>query len=207
MTHDVTEAQGAARARRPFASPALFAVILIAFMLPFVTVSCDEQTVHATGFELATSNVAGANGLACVEETGWFFGGAPDPAPSCNTAQKVENEGTPLALIALLCAIVGLGLSLGRLWLSFVPSATGRARGGLVPLILVALVGGGALGLGMIDAGFSSAEVHLEAGFWIAYLLLIALFWGHVVGLIRLRRLPYVPSGAVQLPPGAIPRL
>jgi hypothetical protein len=181
---------------RPYwiVSPMLFAAIIVAFALPFVTVSCDGETAHASGLELATGSVPGANGLECPDETVNSFSSAPvDPEPSCNTAQKLENEGTPFALIAFLCAIAGL-------LVSFIPRA-GRRHRERLPLIIVTLLGGGSLGLGLIDAGFSAADVNLELGFWVALSLFSGLFCGYVFGLLprRLsqRRLtgPAVPGG------------
>ena len=75
----------------------LFAAALLAFLLPFATVSCGEP-VTFTGLELATGRVA-------------------DDAPSAGQREfgdEIESNGTVLALIALVASAVGLVLALAQ---------------------------------------------------------------------------------------------
>jgi hypothetical protein len=82
----------------------LFAAAVLAFLLPFGTVSCEGETVSFTGLELATMRVPAD----------------PDAAPRRDggLAADVEAEGGPYALLALVLAAGGL------------VSAVVRARGG-----------------------------------------------------------------------------
>ena len=68
----------------------LFAVALLAFLLPFGTVSCGEP-VSFTGAELATASVSGPDG---------------------EFVREVEGGGTLLAAVAAAAAVVGLALSI-----------------------------------------------------------------------------------------------
>lgn len=69
----------------------MFAAAALAFLLPFGTVSCGEETVSFTGVELATYDVAG--------------GDEPD-----SLAADVEAHGF-YALITLAVALVGAGVA------------------------------------------------------------------------------------------------
>ena len=100
MTGRVTKSEGAVDPRRPPARPqrpVLFLAAALCFLLPFGTVSCEEEPVHATGIELATKSVPG---------TGRLDDGEP------NFAQEVENRGFVPAALALAAALLGFGLAL-----------------------------------------------------------------------------------------------
>lgn len=98
-------------------SPAIFIVATLSFLLPFVTVSCNGQKVTSlTGVELATGTT--------VEEPQVF-----------GPAQKKHVGGEPLALVAGLCAIAGLGLSFLGSRLAIAPAVSG-ALGALFLLLL-----------------------------------------------------------------------
>ncbi len=78
------------------ASPAIFLASILCFLLPFITVSCGGQKVGSfSGLQLATGTTVNQPQM---------FG----PAQS----EKVESE--PMATIAILCAVAGLGLSFLR---------------------------------------------------------------------------------------------
>lgn len=68
----------------------LFAAALVAFVLPFGTVSCGEP-VSFTGVELATASVTGSDD---------------------ELVDQIEAQGTLFALIAAASALLGLGLAL-----------------------------------------------------------------------------------------------
>ncbi|HET9545127.1 MAG TPA: hypothetical protein VFO88_06085 [Gaiellaceae bacterium] len=75
--------------RRPrWASTGFFAAVVLAFFLPFGTVSCSGSKTPVTGIQLATWTVA-------------------DEA----YADAIESEASLLAALALVATLVGLGLS------------------------------------------------------------------------------------------------
>jgi len=106
-------------------SPALFGGILLCFLLPFVTISCQrEPVVKLTGIRLALGTT--------VERPAVTDHPRPDPV-----AGPVEVEGgEPLAFFAFLCAGVGIGLSLaiGR---ATRPGLAGLAFLGMILLLLL----------------------------------------------------------------------
>src|SRR6476620_9314495 len=74
-------------------SPVLFVITTLCFLFPFVTVSCNGQKVVTfSGVELATGTT--------VEQPQVF--GPP---------QKRHQGAQPLATVAALCALAGVGLS------------------------------------------------------------------------------------------------
>lgn len=77
-------------------SATLFAGIVLAFLLPFATVSCNGDEVTFTGVQLALGQVP-------TEET---------QNGDESLAQDVESESTPWALFALAAAATGLGLGI-----------------------------------------------------------------------------------------------
>jgi hypothetical protein len=82
----------------------LLTAAALAFLLPFGTVSCDNQTVHFTGAELATRHVQPATGHELDADEG--------------LAGDIETDGSTLALMAVVFVAFGIG------------SAAWRARGG-----------------------------------------------------------------------------
>jgi hypothetical protein len=87
-------------------SPAIFGIIIFCFLLPFVNITCSGQTVMSlTGFQLITG--------AEVDQSGMFN------QQNMFNQQGMQNETTesqsvdsqPLALFALLAAILGFALS------------------------------------------------------------------------------------------------
>ncbi|MFI5105447.1 MAG: hypothetical protein ACHP79_11020, partial [Terriglobales bacterium] len=98
-------------------SPALFIVTTLCFLLPFVTVSCNGTKVASfSGVELATGTT--------VEQPQMF-----------GPAQKKSVGAEPLATMAALCALAGVGLSFLGIRLAIVP-AIGGAVGALFLLLL-----------------------------------------------------------------------
>jgi hypothetical protein len=71
----------------------LFAAALLAFLLPFATVSCGDP-VTFTGLELATATVADDTHTTAEHEF----------------AAEIQSNGTLLAILALAAAAAGLGL-------------------------------------------------------------------------------------------------
>ena len=154
------------RARRGPASPLLLAGAVLCFLLPVGTVSCSEdETVRVTGVQLATFSVPGAT---------------RDDNGEPNFAQEVEDEGSVLALMALLAALGGLALALLRPLRRGWPSA----------LAFVAL---GALLLDLGNALAELATVELHVGFIGTTALLTAVLVGNLVGAIGGRRRSAMP--------------
>ena len=85
---------------RRWLSPALFALIGLAFFLPFATVSCDGAKTTFTGVQLVTHTIP--------------EGGVVDEPPDCSAhiGTCVEHKSSGTATIALISAVLGLALGL-----------------------------------------------------------------------------------------------
>jgi hypothetical protein len=141
---------------RRHASPTLFGLAVLAFLLPFATVSCDGAKTSFTAAQLVTYSVP-QGGVPC------------DNWSSCedqrDIALQAEAKDSPLAILALAAALIGLALTAlgvvkGPGWLGFV----GFASVAVMP----------------VTAGL--AEVQLHVGYW----LMLSSF--AVVGSIHGRR-------------------
>lgn len=175
MTGTAAQSEGAVRPRRPLVSrkvsPALFAAILVAFAMPFGTVSCDGPPVEFTGYELATWRVQQTTPPAKTED------GASLPG-------RVEGEASAIAFVMLATAVAGLGLGLaGRHGAGFASAA------GLVCAMV--------LWSRVADLGSGAAP---RSGFELATVLFIVLaFWHAFLALRRARSGPHRPT--TLLPP------
>jgi len=129
-------------------SPAIFAVALFGFFLPFVSVTCQGTRVASlTGIQLVTGTTV------------------DQPSLSRTRSEPQKVSGEPLAVFALLCAIAGLGLSfLKSSKSSLAPALVGLA-GVILLLALKVKIDNDALreGEGML-------QVEYGAGFWLALL-------------------------------------
>lgn len=132
-------------------SPAVFVLALICFFLPFVTFSCQgEKIASFSGIQLATGTT--------IQQPQVF--GPPK-------SQKVDAE--PLALLALLSVLAGVGLSLLRGKKGAVSSVV---PGGLGVILLGALkskVDGDAL-----RQGGGAIQVSYGAGLYLVIVFLLA---------------------------------
>jgi hypothetical protein len=136
-------------------SPVLFGLALLAFLLPFATVSCDGASTRFTAAQLVTHTVPD--------------GGRPESdSGSCgcrDISDAVENHDSWIVLIALVAGVSGLVLT-----------CRGVARGpGWIALA-------GTLTVAYLPFSAVFAEVHLHAGYWLmlgsfaaAWLLHVAL--------------------------------
>lgn len=112
----------------------LLAAAALAFLLPFGTVSCDGETVHFNGAELATRHVQPAKTHELDSDKG--------------LAGDVETDGSTLALMALVFAAFGVG------------SAAWRGRGGglalaaLFSLLFLVLSAGVSMADVTIEVGY-----------------------------------------------------
>ena len=132
-------------------TPALFAFALICFFMPFFHVSCQSQRLMSfTGLQLVT----GTN----IEEPSMF-----------GPRRTREVSGEPLALLAFLCGLGGLGLGFVKSRRSAVLPA---AAGGLGVLLLLLLKS--KLDDEITAQGRGLLQVDFAAGFWLALLLYLA---------------------------------
>lgn len=124
--------------RARWSSPALFAGIVLTFLLPFGTVSCSGEQVTFTGGELALFQVP-------TDATDY-------EGDDASLAETVEGEAGVPAFVALAAALVGFGLGLA-----------GRRGGGVA-----AAVGLSAMLLLAWKAVTSLATVYVHAGYVLA---------------------------------------
>jgi hypothetical protein len=161
---DSREDEGTVLADRPLVSrrvsPILFATILIAFALPFGTVSCEGPPVKFTGYALATWQVQQTSPPATTDD------GASLP-------QAIEHSASFWALLMLLAAVTGLAFGLA-----------GRRGAGFA--VTAGLVGVVALAAQPLD--MSAPEIDYEVGFQIAALVYSALALWHIGFAVRRRR-------------------
>jgi hypothetical protein len=126
-----------------------FVVAILCFAMPFLQVSCSDETLTVTGFQLALGGTAKSTNQNTRQ----------------TTPQDIKRQ--PMFLIALLCAVAaaGAGAMAGRKGKA-IQSAAGL--GGLVFLLL-----GKSDLTGDIPAQFRDAmKFHMEIGFMLASILL-----------------------------------
>jgi hypothetical protein len=134
---DATSRPAAAR----LGTVTLFAAALLAFLLPFATVSCGDP-VTFTGLELATATVA--DDTHATDERDF--------------AAEIESNGTIVALLALAATATGLALA------SFgVPGVGVSALAGLVALLLLPWVAAASLADFAVHEGYAFATAALTA--------------------------------------------
>jgi hypothetical protein len=154
-------------------SPAIFVLALICFFLPFVTFSCQGQKVLSlSGIQLVT--------------------GTSVPQPQMigpPTSQKINAE--PLAVLAFLCGILGLGLSFlkGRTG-AIVPAGTGGLAAVLL-LVLKSKIEGDAL-----SKGSGVIQVSYDAGFYVVLALFLAALALNIFVLLQGKSLALASLGA-----------
>jgi hypothetical protein len=133
------------------ALPALFALALICFFMPWVSMNCGGEEVQGfTGLQVAT--------------------GTTYEVPTLFGEPEVERQpGEPLAVIALIFVLAGLVLSLIKGRIGGIGSALAGGLGTLALLSLSAKINDDVMreGQGMIQADF-------KAGFYLAIVLLLA---------------------------------
>ncbi|MBZ8182547.1 hypothetical protein G3T18_21010 [Oscillatoria salina IIICB1] len=130
-------------------SPAIFALILICFFLPFVTVSCEKRViVKLTGIQLAV----GTN----IEKPSLFIGEFDQ--------EKFPPE--PLATTAFICGFVGLATSFLKLKKKAIIPAIMGLIGAILLWLLKVKIAREALIKG---EGFLG--ITYEFGFWLSFAL------------------------------------
>lgn len=155
-------------------SPAAFALALICFFLPFVTFSCGGQKFASfSGIQLATGTTF---------QRPQAFGSS--------ASQKIDPE--PLAVLALLAALAGLGAS-------FVKSKKGAlgstALAGLGVIVLLALKS--KLDNDALSQGGGAIQVNYDAGFYLVMVCLLAAAGVSASALLQGKRVQIsAPKGA-----------
>jgi Tol biopolymer transport system component len=162
MTNQTSPASIRAASGR-WLSPALFACIGLAFLLPFATVSCDAAATTFTGVQLVMHTVPHGGDLAS------------DDSSDCKTyiGTCVERAASNTATVALVAALLGLTLGL---------FAITRGPG------WCALVGLGAMALLPFEGGFLGPDVYFHAGYDLGFWGFMTVGVVHVVKAIRRRR-------------------
>ena len=131
-------------------SPAGFLFVLFCFVLPFVTLSCPAGQFTFTGVQLATGTT--------IEEPQMF-----------GQAKQRKIDGEPLALFALLVALIGGGLA-------FLAGRTTRLAaaglGGLGAILLLMLKS--KIASDAVKEGGGMFQVSFGAGYWLALVGFIA---------------------------------
>lgn len=133
-------------------SPPLFALTLICFCLPFITISCrQEQITTLNGIELATGKTV---------KPPSFFG-------EKTKEQKIPPE--PFAALAFFSGIVGLGTSFIKAKKSAIAPAGAGTAGFILLLMLKSKIDDEIVkqgqGLFLVSYGF---------GFWMAFLFFVS---------------------------------
>jgi len=137
--------------QRSKVSAAIFAAAAFCFLLPFVTVSCGGQKVATfSGVQLA-------------------FGTEVNQPQMFGPAQKKNVDAEPLATLAGLCALLGLGLG----FIESSRAALGPAVSGVVGALFLLLVKSN-MDDKIVKQGQGMLQVSYEAGFTLTLLLLIA---------------------------------
>ena len=137
--------------------PTVFAGVVIAFCLPFATVSCNGASTTFTGMQLVTHTVP--HGGTFADEDG----------ARAEISDRVEHKSSITATLTLLAAVAGLSLGLlGR---------RGTGWCAVIGLVLAFILGANT-GADM----FSGSDVTYRAGYWAT----LALFgWATLVQLAR----------------------
>ena len=172
MSDPVTQAHNVldpvARETRRF-SPALFGIIALCFLLPFVSVTCvDEEVMTLKGLDLVLGHAPEVN--PAFEET---FG--EDSGTTVDESDADETDINPI-----LSAIVGLAAALVGLVLSFVYRDRRRT--------LSAAIAAGVVFLSLLylrveikpeGGGGGVVTFEYRFGYWIALLLALLLLVAH----------------------------
>jgi len=132
-------------------SPALFALIIILFFLPFLTVNCSGTKVaNLTGIQLVTGTTVSQ----------------PSTFDQTNSTQKEGSE--PWAIVAFVLAFIGLALSFLKSFRSAIAPAIVGAFGAISLLLLKMRIDNE-----VFTQGQGSLQAEYQAGFWLVFLCFI----------------------------------
>lgn len=138
-------------------SPAFYGVIILLFFLPFVNLSCSGQTIMSlSGFQLITGADYKANSM---------FGETTNSEAKAD--EKVDSQ--PLALFALLAAVIALALSFVKIRTMSLVNIVLSALGAIFLILLKINMDG--------DAKLSAQAVitlDYQFAYWLSIILFIA---------------------------------
>ena len=141
-------------------SPAFYVVIILLFFLPFVNLSCSGQTIMSlSGFQLITGADYKANNM---------FGGTTNS--EIKSDKKIDSQ--PLALFALLAAVVALALSFIKVRIMSIVNVVLSALGAIFLILLK---------INMDSDAELSAQAIITLDYQFAYWFSIILFIAAVV--------------------------
>jgi len=187
-------------------SPAGFGLILLLFLLPFVTVSCAPTAIDGAPGDKVDATFTGADMLV---------GGAPDFSGAGIDADAQQElvllferqyDSEPLAIVAAMLIFIGMATALLR---------TGRVRhlaaAAIALLAAVFLVGAIMRAIDRLqhvnardvvgaDADLPAGVAEARYGFWLALVGLIVLAVSHAVALLRARRHPVAAPAPASAP-------
>lgn len=143
-------------------SPALFTLTLICFFLPFITVSCrQEEIATLNGIDLAIGKTV------------------RQPSIFGNQSKEEKIPADPLATIALISGVIGLGTS----FLKAKKSAIAPAGAGIVGFILLLMLKS-KIDSEIVKQGQGLLLVSYGFGFWLAFIFFISATFLNVYSLI-----------------------
>jgi Zn finger protein HypA/HybF involved in hydrogenase expression len=151
---------------KKFLNPLFFVIIIICFFVPFFNITCQQQKIASiTGFELITGTTISTNSLTKG------LSGISTQQNDLNKGLKTDTvDPEPLAIIALLIAIIGLIFSFfGKF--SDIGSAIAGLLGGLSIFFLNTVITDNLLG----KINYQPLAVECGTGFYIVIILFIIL--------------------------------
>jgi hypothetical protein len=191
---------------RRLVSPAGFGLVLILFLLPFVTVSCGDSTgtVEAT-FSGLNMAIGGSPHVTSPD---------PDPESSKQLAALIveQIDLEPLALLAAFALLAGMAVAVVRPTRIRYGAAAGLAVAAAALMVgaITRVPGhvdqflkkiGGAEGM---PEGLTTGT-HTRYGFWLALIALVGLAAGNGFALLRSQRAADLPPAPPEPEPERLP--
>ncbi|OGU74716.1 MAG: hypothetical protein A2V93_05030 [Ignavibacteria bacterium RBG_16_34_14] len=146
-------------------SPAIFAIIIFCFFLPFVNLTCSGQTVMTmTGIQLITGAEYKPQGM--LDQQGMFENQSGQQSGQPTTDQSIDSQ--PMALFALVAAVLALALSFVRKKLIAIICMIASVFGAVCLLLLK-----GSLDSDASMQGQGVVQIEYQFGFWFSFLLFV----------------------------------
>ena len=169
-------------------SPGFYIVIILLFLLPFVNLSCSGQTIMSlTGFQLITGTE--------YSEHDMFGQNMMGQTNNESVSEKREVSSQPMALFALLAAVVGLAVSFIRKKALAIVCVIASVLGTIFLILLKVNIDGDAQ---LQMSGQSIIKLEYQPAYWLSIVLFIlsaVVFW-----LMFKEKAPVAP---IQVPPSS----